>query len=98
MSSNNWIGSGTLQRRNFDRCHGNEHQFGKSMRILVLDFKQLSPKLCVLRLKGRFFILSLINIHAPTEDKSEDFKDAHDIKIVPRDCKPKERMQIFKNK
>jgi hypothetical protein len=43
---------------------------------LVINFTPISERLCVLRLKGRFFNYSLINIHASTNDTEEEAKDA----------------------
>jgi hypothetical protein len=59
--------------------------------------------LCVIRIKGRFFNYSLINIHAPTNDSEEEAKDqfyeqlerayaacpSHDVKLVMRDANAK---------
>jgi exonuclease III len=60
----------------------NKHEFGVAFFVdsefnhLVINFTPISERLCVLRLKGRFFNYSLINIHAPTNDSEEDAKDA----------------------
>jgi hypothetical protein len=34
-----------------------------------MAFTPVNESICMLRLKTRFFNLSIINIHAPTEDK-----------------------------
>lgn len=63
----------------------------------------INPKLCKLRIKSKFFYISIINVHAPTEDKDEDQKDdfyetldktfnscpKHDIKIIIGDTNAK---------
>ena len=66
----------------------------------VMRWKPISDRICVLRIRGKFFNYSLINIYAPTNDKSDDVKDAfyesldktydecpkHDVKIVIGDA------------
>jgi exonuclease III len=58
-----------------------EHIFGtgflvnKKMKNLIIDFHADSMRLCSIRIKGKFFNISIICAHAPTEDKSEDEKD-----------------------
>jgi hypothetical protein len=64
------------------------------------NFTPINERLCVIRIKGRFFIYSFINIHAPTNDSEEEAKDqfyehlertyaacpSHDEKLVMRDA------------
>lgn len=66
----------------------------------VMKWKPVDDRICVLRIRGKFFNYSLINIYAPTNDKSDDDKDAfyerldrtygecpkHDVKIVLGDA------------
>jgi hypothetical protein len=42
---------------------------------MVKNFTPINERLCVIRIKGRFFNGSLINIHAPTNDSEEEAKD-----------------------
>ena len=63
---------------------------------LVMDFKPISGRMCILRIKGKFFNYSLINVHAPTNVAEDNVKEAfydglenayescpkHDVKIV----------------
>lgn len=44
---------------------------------LVLDFRKVDERLCVLRLKGRFKNYSLINVHAPHNGAPDAEKDAY---------------------
>jgi hypothetical protein len=51
-----------------------KHEFGTAFLVdskynhLVINFTPINERLCTLRIKGRFFNYSLINIHAPTND------------------------------
>jgi hypothetical protein len=42
---------------------------------MVKNFTPINERLCVIRIKDRFFNYSLINIHAPTNDSEEEAKD-----------------------
>ncbi len=44
---------------------------------LVLDFRKVSERLCVLRLKGRFKNYFLIDAHAPHNEAQDAEKDAY---------------------
>jgi hypothetical protein len=56
------------------------HQFGTRFIVknlckhLVIDFKQVNPKICTLRIKGKFFDYTLINAHVPIETADEEQK------------------------
>jgi len=39
-----------------------------------MDFKAISTRICTLRIKGKFFIYTIINVHAPTEVSTEEEK------------------------
>jgi hypothetical protein len=66
----------------------------------VIRWRPVNDRICVLRIKGKFFNYSIINTYAPTNDKSDDVKDEfydrlertygecpkHDIKIVIGDA------------
>jgi hypothetical protein len=74
----------------------NNHEFGKSFLVdlkfyhMVKNFTPISERLCVIRIKGRFFNYSLINIHAPTNDSGEEAKDQFyeqlERKSWPKNC------------
>jgi exonuclease III len=79
-----WVESGVMQKRNYDlyySCNYIKHisrtVFAVNKRVshLVIGFEPLSMRMCYLRLKGRFFNISIINAHAPTEDKEEEQKE-----------------------
>jgi hypothetical protein len=42
---------------------------------MVINFTPINKRPCVIRIKGRFFNYSLINIRAPTNDSEEEAKD-----------------------
>ncbi|XP_038116919.1 craniofacial development protein 2-like [Culex quinquefasciatus] len=75
----------------------------------VIKWKVVNDRICVLRIKGKFFNYSLINIYAPTNDKPDDDKDAfyerldktygecprHDVKIVIGDANAQVGREAF---
>lgn len=70
---------------------------------LIIDFKPINEKNCKLRLKGKFFNYSIINVYAPTDEKEDQEKEVfyeeiektiqecphNDIKIVIGDLNAK---------
>jgi hypothetical protein len=44
--------------------------YGTSIR-LIIDFKPIDSRMCVLKIRGKFKNYSYICAHAPTEEKSE---------------------------
>jgi exonuclease III len=76
-----WKGNGTLEKKEcifFYSSSTNKHQFGtgfivdKRVRHTVIDFKPVNERISRLRVRGKFFNCSIINAHAPTEEKSEE--------------------------
>jgi exonuclease III len=59
----------------------NIHEYGTAFQVnskfnhMVKNFTPINERLCVIRIKGRFFNYSLINIHARTNDSEEEAKD-----------------------
>jgi endonuclease/exonuclease/phosphatase family metal-dependent hydrolase len=47
----------------------------KSAMNKILGFEPISDSICKLRVKGKFYNMTLINIYAPTEDKEEEIKE-----------------------
>lgn len=79
-----WTGFGKQSGKDFDIFYSgsqDRHEFGtafivsKRLRKSVLDFQQINNRLCMLRVHGKKFNITLINVHAPTEEKEEDEKD-----------------------
>jgi hypothetical protein len=84
----------------------NNHEFGTDFLVdskfnhMDKNFTPINERLCVIRIKGRFFNYSLIKIHAPTNDSREEAKDQfyeqlerayagclnHDVKLVMGDA------------
>jgi len=48
----------------------------KNFKHLVMDFKAISTRIFTLRIKGKFFNYTIINVHAPTEVSAEEEKDS----------------------
>lgn len=42
----------------------------------VIDWKPINERICVLRVRGKFFNYSMINVHAPHNERPEDEKDS----------------------
>ncbi|XP_052564366.1 uncharacterized protein LOC128093024 [Culex pipiens pallens] len=81
---------------------GNTHELGTAFIVLgemskrVIGWWPVNDRMCRLRIKGRFFNLSIINVHSPHMGSDADDKDAfyelldreyrkcpkHDVKIV----------------
>nr|XP_012224226.1 PREDICTED: craniofacial development protein 2-like [Linepithema humile] len=47
----------------------------RSIKHSILDFQAVSERICALRIKTKFFNISFINVHCPTEDKNRDIKE-----------------------
>lgn len=93
----------------FHSSNRSDHKLGTAFLVadrykhLFLNFRAVSERLCVLRIKGRFKNYSLINVHAPHNERPEPDKDeyyealtnaydecpAHDVKIVLGDFNAK---------
>lgn len=107
-----WLGKGIMEKRNYTiyySCREKEHTLGtafivrKSLKHAVIGFEAISERMCKIRIKGKFHNYSLINIHAPTEDKSEEEKEAfyenlernlrkcprYDVKVIIGDANAK---------
>ena len=107
-----WTGQGCIKQKSCDiyySCHAERHEFGcgfvvgHRLRHLVSRFTPVNERLATIRVKAKFFNLTLICAHAPTEEKDEAVKDdfyarlentydrapAHDIKIILGDFNAK---------
>ncbi|XP_038106723.1 craniofacial development protein 2-like [Culex quinquefasciatus] len=102
-----WIGAEEVQEYRWIGCtiyqsRGEKKRLGTAFIVLgemhdrVIGWTPLTDRMCVLRVKGRFFNISIINVHSPHSGSEDDDKDAfyeqlnwtynscpkHDIKIV----------------
>ena len=82
-----WTGNGILEKKDctvYYSCHKNLHQFGtgflihRNIKHLVIDFQPVNMRICKIRIRGRLYNYSIINIHAPTEEKI-DMKRTHSM-------------------
>jgi len=80
-----WIGHGVLEKRDhtvFYSCDRKQHLLGvgfvvkKNLKHLVMDFKAISTRICTLRITGKFYNYTIINVHAPTEVSTEEEKES----------------------
>ena len=72
-----WRGYGIIKKDKYSvYCSCNTNSTGqagtgfiiqKSTMNKILGFEPISDRICKLRVKGKFYNMSLINIHAPTE-------------------------------
>jgi len=79
-----WLGSGIQKFDNFTLFNwGSEskkHEFGckfyvKEFLKYVKDFKIVNERICYLSLKAKWLSCTLINVHAPTNEKTEEVKE-----------------------
>lgn len=81
-----WLDSGihTMQSHcfYFSGTSSNKHEFGtgffvdKSIDHTVIDFVPINKYMCTLRLRTEKFKVTLLNVHAPTEAKEDEVKEA----------------------
>ena len=81
-----WPGTNLLTSREYKFYYSGKtdgpREFGTGFVVLgearhaVIGFGPIDERLCTLRIRGKFFNITLINAHAPTEDKDDDVKDA----------------------
>ena len=108
-----WRGYGLLKKDKYSiyySCNptttgkaGTGFMIQKSAINKILGFEPISDRICKLRVKGKFYNMTLINIYAPTEDKDDETKEQfyeelqrtqdrapkHDVKIIIGDMNAK---------
>ncbi|XP_038106838.1 craniofacial development protein 2-like [Culex quinquefasciatus] len=102
-----WIGAEEVREYKRLGCRiyqsrGKKKRLGTAFIVLgemldrVIGWTPVTDRMCVLRVKGRFFNISIINVHSPHSGSEDDEKDAfyeqlnwtynscpkHDVKIV----------------
>ncbi|PNF31855.1 hypothetical protein B7P43_G08920 [Cryptotermes secundus] len=108
-----WLGKGIMDLKKHTICYsgkaeGNK-EFGvafvieREFKSAIIDFKPISERICTLRIRTKFFNMTLMNVHAPTEEKEEEVKDyfyqqmeetydsipSNDIKVILGDLNAK---------
>lgn len=67
--------------------HDSKAEFGTGFLIRtelannVMDFKAIDKRLSLVRLRGRFYNISILSVHAPTENKTNDEKESFYAKL-----------------
>jgi len=76
-----WTGSRILEKQDctlFYSCDNKDHILGtgflvsKRIKHLIIDFKRTTPRICTLRMRGKFFNYSVVKGRAPTETSDEE--------------------------
>ena len=67
---------GDCYRENKQRLFGCGFVVSGTLRENVLGFRHVSERLITIRIKAKLRNISLICVHAPTEDKDDDTKDS----------------------
>jgi hypothetical protein len=79
-----WNGSGILEKQDCTllySCDNKDHILGsgflvsKRIKHLIIDFKIITPRICTLRIRGKYFNYSFVNGHAPTEISDEEERE-----------------------
>lgn len=80
-----WPGKDVLKSTNYTFYYSGKDSYSKmecgtgflisgKERDAVIGFKPCNERMCTLRVKGKFFNITFINVYAPTEDKSDEVK------------------------
>lgn len=85
MAETKWTESGIVEMRFYTVLRSpndsGRHEFevtsivNNRIKESILDFTPINGRMCILRLKTRFFNLSITNVHAETEDKDVSTKE-----------------------
>ena len=89
-----WKGKGKIKKTNYTRYYncnpektcqlGTGFMVRKEIKKNILSFEPYNERLCKLWIKGKFNNLSIIIVHAPTEEKTDEEKEKfyEDLQIV----------------
>ena len=58
-----------------NRRLGMDFLINRELKELILDFQPISERISLIRLRGKYQKITVINIHAPTEEKEIEIKD-----------------------
>lgn len=80
-----WHGSGIDEYKShtvlYSGKSGGTHEHGvafivdNSIRNNIIDFIPVNERICIIRLRMKFFNIAMVNIYAPTEEKEANLKD-----------------------
>jgi hypothetical protein len=80
-----WKGHGYIKKNTYSLYYSCSEQttghFGTGFMVRkefeknIMSFTSINEKICTIRLKGKVYNITLINVHAPTEEKTEEEKD-----------------------
>ncbi|PSN58148.1 Craniofacial development protein 2 [Blattella germanica] len=84
-----WKGDGIMDSGDFTLCYsgGKYNHFGtgflinKKYKDAIMGFEAIDERMCTLRVRGRFNNTTILNVHAPTEEKEDEIKDEFYEKI-----------------
>ncbi|XP_026828417.1 craniofacial development protein 2-like [Ooceraea biroi] len=70
----------TLYYSGSERRHelGTAFLIRKAHQRAVVDFTPMDERLCALRIRGCFYNVTIVNAHAPTEDKDTQVKEFYE--------------------
>ncbi|VVC33729.1 Endonuclease/exonuclease/phosphatase [Cinara cedri] len=79
-----WANTGTININETTIFYGSctdQRQLGTGFAVhkdlvpVVKEFKDINPRISMLTIEAQWFDISFMNVHAPTEDKSQDEKE-----------------------
>jgi endonuclease/exonuclease/phosphatase family metal-dependent hydrolase len=81
-----WQGRGRIDKKEFSMLYsGTEQRSGlygtgfmiqNKVRKCLMEFEPINERICRIRLKGKFRNISLLSVHAPTEERSDEEKES----------------------
>ena len=81
LSQSGWLKSGIKKIDNFalfnSESESKKHEFGCGFYVrgeflkYVKDFKIINERICCLRLRAKWFLCTLINVHVSTNEKNK---------------------------